>query len=128
MVGYDCGLYLVGGVFRNLTWLPFWLTSAKPADSRRRFTSRKVRGLSRANLDFDHSDCRRARHHWRLEMEFQGFFQIRQRLFFCPTLTGDIRIKALCDVPVAFMPDGRWKGVLHAFILAQTNGVESSAG
>src|SRR5438445_5598013 len=37
----------------NLTWLPFWLASTKPAASSRRLTSRKGWGLSRPNLDLD---------------------------------------------------------------------------
>lgn len=50
-------------------------------------------------------------------MEFQGFFQIRERLFFRAYLTGYVGIETLRDIPVAFTPDSRWKGVLHASIL-----------
>ena len=60
-------------------------------------------------------------------MELQGFLQIPERFFFRASLTGDIRIKALCDIPLAFAPDGTWKGAFHAFILAQASGVESFA-
>jgi hypothetical protein len=88
----------------NLTWLPFWLVSTKPAASRRRLTSRNESGLSRPNLDLDGPDLgwpRRVR--W-LEIKLQGFLQILERFFFGFALTGNIYIEALRDVPIPFAP------------------------
>lgn len=88
----------------NLTWLPFWLDSTKPAASNRRLTSRNGSGLSRPNLDLDSSDLRWPRRVRRLEVKLQGFLQILQRFFFGFALAGDIYIEALRDVPIAFAP------------------------
>jgi hypothetical protein len=50
--------------------------SSKPEACGRRLTSRKCSGLSRANLNLDHSDLRGARGLWRLKVEFQRFLEI----------------------------------------------------
>src|SRR2546427_9860105 len=56
----------------NLTWLPFWLTSVKPAASNLRLTSRYGRGLSDTDFHLN------AAHVWRdggakwCEVQFQG--------------------------------------------------------
>lgn len=102
----------------NLTWLPFWLTSAKPAACRRRLTSRKGSGLSRANLDLDESNLRRARGLWRFEVEFQSFLKIGQGFGFGFTLARDIQLKALGNVPIAFPPNACGKRTLHGSILS----------
>ena len=60
----------------NLTWLPFWVVSTNPTDSRRRLTSRNGNALSRPNLDLYGANFRRPRSLRRLEVEFQGLFQI----------------------------------------------------
>jgi hypothetical protein len=82
-----------------------------------RRSSAANKSLSRVNFDLDHSNCRLARRHWRPKMEFQGFFQIRERLICRAYLTGYVGIETLRDIPVAFTLDSRWKGVLHAAIL-----------
>lgn len=55
---------------------------------------------------------------WRLEVEFQCFFEIRQRFSFGFTLAGDIKFKALRDVPVTLSPNARCKWTLHGSILS----------
>ena len=103
----------------NLTWLPFWVVSTKPADSSRRLTSRKGWGLGRANLDLDHPDSRRPRRLRRFEVKFQCFLQVGERLFFGFALTGDVNFQALRDVPVSFAPNRCGKWSFHDCILAQ---------
>ena len=88
----------------NLTWLPFWFPSANPADSSRRLTSRKGKGLSRANLDLDDANHRRARGLRRFEMKFERLLQIFQGLLFGLALAGDVDFKTLRYVPLAFAP------------------------
>jgi hypothetical protein len=63
--------------------LRFWLVSTKPADSRRRLTSRKGKGLRRPHLNLNRSDLRRPRGLGRLEMQFESL-----RLFFSRALAG----------------------------------------
>jgi len=103
----------------NLTWLPFWVVSTKPADSSRRLTSRKGWGLSRANLDLDHPDSRRPRRLRRFEVKFQRFLQVAERFFFGFALAGNIDFQALRDVPVSFAPYRCGKWPFHDYILAQ---------
>ena len=55
----------------NLTWLPLWLASTKPAASGRRLISRKGCGLSRPNLNLDHANFGGARGLRRLEVKLQ---------------------------------------------------------
>ena len=102
----------------NFTWLPFWLTSAKPAVSSRRLTSRYGSGLSRPNLDLDGAHLRRARSVRGLEVQLEGFAEILQSLFFGGALAGDIDLQTLRYVPVAFAPDGRSEWSLHANIVS----------
>ena len=97
----------------NLTWLPFWVVSTKAADSSRRLTSRKDWGLSRANLDLDHSHFRRPRRLWRFEVKFQCFFQVGERLLFGLALAGNIDFQALGNVPVSLAPNGCGKWSFH---------------
>ena len=103
----------------NLTWLPFWVVSTKPADSSRRLTSRKDWGLSRANLDLDHPDFRRPRRLRRFEVKFQRLPQVGEGLFFGFALAGDVNFEALRDVPVSFAPNRCGKWSFHDCILAQ---------
>jgi hypothetical protein len=53
----------------------------------------------------------------RVEMEFQRFFQIRQRLVFGLTLAGDVNLQARRDIPTAFAPHGRREWPLYYPIL-----------
>ena len=76
----------------NLTWLPFWIASTKPADSRRRLTTRKGCGLSRPNLNLNHTDLGRASRLRRFKVKFEGFLQIGERLFFSLALAGNINL------------------------------------
>ena len=101
----------------NFTWLPFWLTSAKPAACRRRLTSRKGSGSSRPNLNLDKSNVGRARGLWWLEVEFQSLLEIGQCFSLVFALARDIQLKALSNVPIAFPPNARSKWTLHGFIL-----------
>jgi hypothetical protein len=104
----------------NFTWLPFWLISKKPARCKRRLISRNDSGLSRPNLDLDRTHGGWTRRPRRLEVQFEGLFQVCQCLFFGGALTGDIHFEALRHVPVAFAPDRCGKGSLHAFIVSQS--------
>jgi len=104
----------------NFTWLPFWLTSSKPADSRRRLISRKPSGLSRPNLYLDLADYWRMGGNRRLEVQFQRLTQILDSLFFSSTLAGNIDIQALGNEPFSLAPDGSRKRTLHGTILAQS--------
>src|SRR5438093_7707901 len=97
----------------NLTWLPFWLTSVKPTASNLRWTSRYGRGLSDTDFHLN------AAHVWCdggarwFEVQFQGLAQVRQRLFFCFPLAGNIHFQALGNKPVALLPYTGGKGSLH---------------
>ena len=107
----------------NLTWLPLWLASTNPAASSRRLISRKGSGLSRPNLDLDHTNLRRARGLRRFEVQFQRFLQVTQSLFFAFALTGHIDFETLRDIPVPFTPYGRGERSLHVLILSQDGAV-----
>jgi hypothetical protein len=108
-------------IFRtNLTWLPFWLASAKPAASSLHFTSRKGCGLSRPNLDLDHADSGWTCRLRRFKMKFKRFLKVGERLLFGGALAGDIDLEALRYVPVAFSPYSCRERSLHVFILPQT--------
>lgn len=102
----------------NLTWLPFWLASAKPADSRRRLTSRNGSGLIRPNLDLNRPNAGRPHSLRWLEVQFQGLFQVGESFFFGFTLAGHVNLEALRDVPVAFAPYRCNKWPFHGSILA----------
>src|ERR1700683_5203480 len=102
----------------NLTWLPFWLTSTKPADSSRRLISRKGCGLSRPNLNLNGANLWRPRGLRRFEVEFQCLFQIGKSFFLTFTLAGDIDFQALRNIPVSFAPHGSRERPLHDHILS----------
>ena len=102
----------------NFTWLPFWLASEKPAASSRRLTSRKGRGLSRANLHLDRTNLRRTRRVRRFEVKLQCLSQVFERLFFGGSLAGYIHLETLRDVPTALTPNRGGERSLHASILA----------
>src|SRR5450432_210719 len=82
----------------NLTWLPFWLPSTNPAASRRRLTSRKGWGLSRPNLDLDHTDLRRPCRLRRFEVQFNRFLEVGKSLLLGLALTGNVELEALGDI------------------------------
>jgi len=103
----------------NFTWLPFCVDSMKPTDSSRRFTSRKVNGLSCPNLDLDGANPGWTRGPWRFEVQFESLFQVFKRFFFSGALTGYVEFEALRDVPLALAPDGRGKRSHHFLILSQ---------
>src|SRR5208283_2211776 len=90
----------------NLTWLPFWLASTKPAASRRRLISRKDWGLSRPNLGLDHADLRRPRCPRRFEMQLNRFLEIGKGLLLGLALASDVEFQALGDIPPPLAPDG----------------------
>lgn len=102
----------------NLTWLPFWLASTKPAPSSRPLISRKGCGLSRTNLNLDYANPGWARGLRRLEVKFQCFLQVGKSLFFTLTLAGDIYFEALCHMPVTFAPDRCSERSRHYSILS----------
>ncbi len=102
----------------NFTWLPRWLASLNPAASSRRLTSRNGSGLSRPNLYLNGVDLRWPRRHWRLEMEFQRFFQIDERFLFRQPLAGDIDFETLGDLPLALSPHRCRKWPFHSGILS----------
>lgn len=102
----------------NLTWLPFWLVSAKPAASGRRLISRKESGLSRPNFNLDGTKLWRPRGLRCLKMELQCLFRIGKSLFFAFPLAGDIELQALRDVPVAFAPYGSGERSFHNHIVS----------
>ena len=104
----------------NLTWLPLCPASAKPADSRRRLISRKGNGLSRPNLNLDQADLWWARCLRRLEVKFQGFFEVGERFIFRSALARHVELEALRDVPVPFFPDAGCKRTLHLSILSRS--------
>jgi len=79
-------------------------------------------GLSRANLDLDHSDFRRSRRLRRFEVKFQCFLQVGKRLFFGFALAGDIDFQALRDVPISFAPNGCGEWSFQDCIFAQDGG------
>lgn len=95
----------------NFTWLPFWLTSMKPADSSRRLISRKGCGLSRPNLNLDSANLGWPSRLWCFEVELQCLFHI--------TLAGDIQLQALRNIPIAFAPNGSGERSLRDDILSQ---------
>jgi len=103
----------------NLTWLPFWLASTKPAASSRRLISRQGCGLSRPNLDLDHTHFRRPRWLGRFEMQFKRFPQVGKGFFLGLALAGDIDLQALGDVPLPLTPNGRGEWSLHDLIVSQ---------
>jgi len=82
------------------------------------FPERQV-GLSCANLDLDGAKLgRTGRLRW-FEVQFQRFLQVGASFFFGRTLTGDIDLEALGNIPVTFAPNGSGKRSLHDHILAQ---------
>lgn len=85
----------------------------KPAVSSRRLISRKGRGLSRPNLNLDGANLRWAGCLRWLEVEFQSFLEVGERLFFGFTLAGYVELQALRYIPVAFSPDGSGERTLH---------------
>src|SRR5271169_4502334 len=103
----------------NLTWLPFWLASTKPASWSRRRTSRKGRGLSRPKLDLNDTDLWWPRRLRRFEVQFQRFLQVGKSLFLGFALAGDIELQALGDVPLPLAPNCRGEWSLHDFIVPQ---------
>lgn len=102
----------------NFTWLPRRPASRNPAVSSRRLTSRKGRGLSRPNLNLDGADFRRSTGRRRLKMKFQRFFQIGESFLFRLTLTGDVDIETLGNVPLALSPYRCRKWAFHSGILS----------
>jgi len=111
----------------NLTWLPFWLVSTKPAASRRRLTSRKGWGLSRPNLDLDQADLRRPCCLRRFEVQFNRFLEIGKSLFLGVALAGDVEFEALGDIPPPLAPNGSRKWSLHDLIVSQARVLRTSA-
>ena len=103
----------------NFTWLPYWPTSWKPADSRRRLISRRPSGLSRPNLYLNVADSGRVACNRWLEMKFESLAQIGERFFFGFALTGEIQIQARRDEPVSFTPDRCGERAPHRLILPQ---------
>ena len=55
----------------------------------------------------------------RFEVKLQRFLQVGESFFFGRTLTGDIDLEALGNIPVTFAPNGSSKRSLHDHILAQ---------
>ena len=99
----------------NLTWLPSWLTSAKPAASKRRRTSRYGNGLS-GKLNLHRLEHRQFRRERRLKMQVQRFAQVRERFRFRLALAGNIYFKALRHIPAFFLCEIRRQSFLHLFI------------
>jgi hypothetical protein len=97
----------------NLTWLPFWLNSLKPADSSRRLISRKGCGLSRPNLNLNGANSWRPRGLGGFKVELQCLFQIGKSFFFTFTLAGNIDFQALRNIPVSFAPHSGRERPLH---------------
>ena len=52
-------------------------------------------------------------------MQFQRFLQVGESFLFGRTLTGDIDLEALGNVPITFAPNGSGKRSFHDHILAQ---------
>lgn len=71
-------------------------------------------GLSRANSDLDCADHGRAGALRRIEVEFEGFFEVGQGLLFGRALAGHVDLETLRDVPVAFTPDGCGERTQHS--------------
>ena len=77
-------------------------------------SSRKGCGLSRPNLGLD------GPHLWRpsglrgLVVELDSFRQIRESFFLALTLTGNIDLQTLRNVPVRLAPNSRGERSLHA--------------
>src|ERR1035437_7690738 len=111
----------------NLTWLPFWLVSTKPAASRRRLTSRKGLGLSRPNLDLDQTDLRRPCCLRRFEVQFNRFLEVGKGLFLGVALAGDVEFEALGDIPPPLAPNGSRKWSLHDLIVSQARELRTPA-
>jgi hypothetical protein len=88
--------------------------SAKPAASRRRFTSRKGSGLSRPNLDLNGADFHGPSSYGRFEVKLQRLPQVSQRFLFVAALAGHIYFKTLRYKPVAFAPYFCRKWTLHS--------------
>jgi len=55
----------------------------------------------------------------RLEMQFESFLEIGERLLFGHALACDVHFEALGHVPIALAPDGRREGSLHELIISQ---------
>jgi hypothetical protein len=53
-------------------------------------------------------------------VEFQGVLEARQSVFFGFALTRDVYVKALGDVPLAFLPYAGGKGSLLIAIISHT--------
>jgi hypothetical protein len=103
----------------NLTWLPFWLVSTKPADRSFRTTWRYVSGLSRANFHLNGRNDRNGGGGGRLKIEFQRLAEMIQRLLFAAAVAGDINLSALGDEPLAFLPHMGRVFLLHPNIISQ---------
>lgn len=58
----------------------------------------------------------------RLEVEFEGFLQVDESLFFGLALTGNIEFEALGDVPGSLAPNGCGKWPFHGVIVSQDDG------
>ena len=101
----------------NFTWLPLWLDSTNPANSSRRLISRKGRGLSRPNLNLDHTDLWGPSRTRRLIIKFECLPQVFQSFFFGLALTGNIHLKALGNKQIPFTPNRSCKRSFHVFIL-----------
>src|ERR1039457_4515882 len=112
----------------NLTWLPFWLVSTKPAASRRRLTSRKRWGLSRPNLDLDQADLRRPCGLQRFEVQFNRFLEIGKHLFLGVALAGNVEFEALGDIPRPLAPNGSRKWSLHELIVSKARALRGRPG
>src|SRR6266487_2828740 len=98
-------------------WLPFWLTSVKPAASNFLFISRYARGLSGTYFNLDTSYLRRNRGDRRLEMKLQGFLQVFKRFLFRLALAGDVNFKALRYEPFALLPHTCREPLFHSSYL-----------
>jgi len=85
----------------------------RAAASSRRLISLKGSGLSRASFNLDGADFRHPRCVRGLEVKFQRFLQVRQRLLFALTLAGNIKFQALGEVPIALTPNGCSERSLH---------------
>ncbi len=74
--------------------------------------------LSRPNLNLNSSDLRGSRCLRRLEVKFQRFLQVVERLFFALTLAGQVYFEALRGIPFSLTPDGSRERSLQDNILS----------
>jgi len=90
--------------------------------------SRKGSGLSHPNRNLDGANRRRSRGLRRLEVEFQRLLQIGQCPLFGVTLTRDIDLHALGNIPVSFAPNGCGERSFQGFILSHARKAWSGLG